>query len=225
MTSRKRKPEDRVGHVMRRSRCLINMPRFVPPNGKVSDGSQPPLTLDLSLSESAGSRSLDRLVRLCVFEQSSRAGPLVPRQGAPGVKSILVPSGSSGCECGTAGWTTGNGPRLRRVLIMKTECAVTQAQDDLLGHESGRPDLIPFEGDQQDRTLDYLDGNRRLLYAPGVPECFLEHPRPLAGDQASQRRPGIRHRHETQLLAVEAPCRVLGRQGIQSARRRSGEDD
>ena len=33
------------------------------PNAKVSDGSQPPLTFDLSLSETAGSRSLDRLVR------------------------------------------------------------------------------------------------------------------------------------------------------------------
>ncbi len=32
------------------------------PDAKVSDGSQPPMTLDLSLSESAGSRSLDRLV-------------------------------------------------------------------------------------------------------------------------------------------------------------------
>jgi len=31
-------------------------------NAKVSDGSQPPMTFDLSLSESAGSRSLDRLV-------------------------------------------------------------------------------------------------------------------------------------------------------------------
>ena len=31
---------------------------------KVSDGSQPPMTFDLSLSESAGSRSLDRLVGL-----------------------------------------------------------------------------------------------------------------------------------------------------------------
>jgi hypothetical protein len=37
--------------------------RAVLPNGKVSDGSQPPMTFDLSLSESAGSRSLDRLVR------------------------------------------------------------------------------------------------------------------------------------------------------------------
>ncbi len=34
------------------------------PNGKVSDGSQPPMTFDLSLSESAGSRSLHRRVRL-----------------------------------------------------------------------------------------------------------------------------------------------------------------
>jgi hypothetical protein len=33
------------------------------PNAKVSDGSQPPMTFDLSLSESAGSRSLHRLVR------------------------------------------------------------------------------------------------------------------------------------------------------------------
>ncbi len=32
-------------------------------NEKVSDGSQPPMTFDLSLSESAGSRSLHRLVR------------------------------------------------------------------------------------------------------------------------------------------------------------------
>src|SRR6185503_10325681 len=34
------------------------------PNAMVSDGSQPPKTLNLFLSESAGSRSLDRLVRL-----------------------------------------------------------------------------------------------------------------------------------------------------------------
>jgi hypothetical protein len=33
-------------------------------NVKVSDGGEPPLTLYLSLSESAGSRSLDRRVRL-----------------------------------------------------------------------------------------------------------------------------------------------------------------
>ena len=32
------------------------------PNVKVSDGSQPPMTFHLSLSESAGSRSLDRFV-------------------------------------------------------------------------------------------------------------------------------------------------------------------
>jgi len=36
--------------------------RFVSPNAKVSDGSQPPMTLDLSLSETAGSRSLHRRV-------------------------------------------------------------------------------------------------------------------------------------------------------------------
>jgi hypothetical protein len=35
-------------------------------NVKVSDGSQPPMTFDLSLSESAGSRSLDRWVRAFV---------------------------------------------------------------------------------------------------------------------------------------------------------------
>ncbi|HXJ59650.1 MAG TPA: hypothetical protein VNU68_23655, partial [Verrucomicrobiae bacterium] len=34
------------------------------PNVKVSDESQPPVTLDLSLSETAGSRSLHRLVEL-----------------------------------------------------------------------------------------------------------------------------------------------------------------
>jgi len=38
------------------------MTRGLKPNAKVSDGSQPPLMLDLSLSESAGSRSLHRLV-------------------------------------------------------------------------------------------------------------------------------------------------------------------
>jgi hypothetical protein len=32
------------------------------PNAKVSDGSQPPVTFDLCLRESAGSRSLHRLV-------------------------------------------------------------------------------------------------------------------------------------------------------------------
>ena len=32
------------------------------PNAKVSDGSQPPMTFGLSLSETAGSRSLDRRV-------------------------------------------------------------------------------------------------------------------------------------------------------------------
>jgi hypothetical protein len=34
----------------------------MPPNAKVSDGSQPPTSLNLSLSESVGSRSLHRLV-------------------------------------------------------------------------------------------------------------------------------------------------------------------
>ncbi len=38
----------------------------IPPNAKVSDGSQPPMTLNLSLSETAGSRSLHRLVRSSV---------------------------------------------------------------------------------------------------------------------------------------------------------------
>src|SRR5204863_3573491 len=37
--------------------------RIVLPNAKVSDGSQPPLTFESSLSETAGSRSLHRLVR------------------------------------------------------------------------------------------------------------------------------------------------------------------
>ena len=39
-------------------------------NEKVSDGSQPPMAFDLSLSESAGSRSLDRL--LGFLSQQSR---------------------------------------------------------------------------------------------------------------------------------------------------------
>jgi hypothetical protein len=42
------------------------------PNAKVSDGSHPPMTFDLSLSESAGSRSLHRfetlLKALLVFD-------------------------------------------------------------------------------------------------------------------------------------------------------------
>jgi hypothetical protein len=37
-------------------------------NAKVSDGSQPPMTFDLSLSESAGSRSLHRLVGQFEFD-------------------------------------------------------------------------------------------------------------------------------------------------------------
>jgi len=46
---------------------LIRMHRLEKPNAKVSDGSQPPMAFDLSLSESAGSRSLDRLVELSRF--------------------------------------------------------------------------------------------------------------------------------------------------------------
>jgi hypothetical protein len=38
--------------------------RVVPPNAEVSDGSQPPMTFDLFLSKSAGSRSMHRLVGL-----------------------------------------------------------------------------------------------------------------------------------------------------------------
>ena len=37
---------------------------------KAGDGSQPPVAFDVSLSESAGSRSLDRLVSLLFFHQS-----------------------------------------------------------------------------------------------------------------------------------------------------------
>ena len=40
--------------------CFIAI--IVAPNAKVSDGSQPPMTWYLSVSESAGSRSLHRLV-------------------------------------------------------------------------------------------------------------------------------------------------------------------
>ena len=60
-------------------------------NAKVSDGSQPPMTFDLSLSESAGSRSLDRLVpairnpwakrrRPCVLRNTAATGLAIPRQ-------------------------------------------------------------------------------------------------------------------------------------------------
>jgi hypothetical protein len=44
-------------------RCSISGIMRHLPNAKVSDGSQPLMTFDLSLSESAGSRSLDLLVR------------------------------------------------------------------------------------------------------------------------------------------------------------------
>jgi hypothetical protein len=43
------------------------------PTQKVSDGSQPPMTFDLSLSESAGSRSLDRLVRSSLYLDAASA--------------------------------------------------------------------------------------------------------------------------------------------------------
>ena len=45
-------------------------------NVKVSDGSQPPLTFGLSLSESAGSRSLHRLLDLpaCESKQGAQRG-------------------------------------------------------------------------------------------------------------------------------------------------------
>jgi len=42
--------------------------RIITSNEKVSDGSQPPVTFDLSLSESAGSRSLHRLVGQFEFD-------------------------------------------------------------------------------------------------------------------------------------------------------------
>ena len=47
------------------------------PNAKVSDGSQPPMTLYMSLRESAGSRSLDSLVGPC----SGAAAEAPPNQG------------------------------------------------------------------------------------------------------------------------------------------------
>jgi hypothetical protein len=40
-------------------------PLMPPNNDEVSDGSLPPMTFDLSLSEAAGSRLLLRLVRRC----------------------------------------------------------------------------------------------------------------------------------------------------------------
>jgi len=47
-----------------RSLRLAALARYIlsPFNAEVSDGSQPPMTFDLSLGESAGSRSLNRLV-------------------------------------------------------------------------------------------------------------------------------------------------------------------
>ena len=42
----------------------IHGKRILSPNAKVSDGSQPPMMFNLSLSETAGFRSLHRLVRI-----------------------------------------------------------------------------------------------------------------------------------------------------------------
>jgi hypothetical protein len=53
-------------------------------NAQVSDGSQPPTTFDLALSESAGSRSLHRLVRLGSLRialQRSRSLLSITKQG------------------------------------------------------------------------------------------------------------------------------------------------
>ncbi len=47
----------------RESDCAAGLNHGERANAKVSDGSQPEVTLDLSLSETAGSRSLDRRVR------------------------------------------------------------------------------------------------------------------------------------------------------------------
>jgi hypothetical protein len=44
----------------------------LPQNTKVSDGSQPPVTFDLALSESAGSGSLGRLVRTNSIDRTLR---------------------------------------------------------------------------------------------------------------------------------------------------------
>src|SRR5436190_19974394 len=49
--------------------------RAIWPNAKVSDRSQPPLTLDLSVSEPAGSGSLHRLVRLPLCSPVRRRPP------------------------------------------------------------------------------------------------------------------------------------------------------
>ena len=57
---------------------------MVRPNAKVSDGSQSPVAFDLSLSESAGSRSLHRLVGQFEFDwlpesKASQATSIQPR--------------------------------------------------------------------------------------------------------------------------------------------------
>src|ERR1035437_490813 len=51
------------------------------PNVKVSEGSHPPMTFDSSLSESAGSASLDRLVRCPLLPCPKAQSAACPRQG------------------------------------------------------------------------------------------------------------------------------------------------
>jgi hypothetical protein len=56
-------------------------------NEKVSDGSQPPMMLNLSLRESADSRSLDRLVRTSISSCDLRRPKAAPAHPAsPGLE-------------------------------------------------------------------------------------------------------------------------------------------
>jgi hypothetical protein len=62
------KETDREG----KNRCVSSFhSAMARPNEQVSDGTQPPMRLNLSLGESAGSRSLARLVRCSFFVQAS----------------------------------------------------------------------------------------------------------------------------------------------------------
>ena len=54
---------------------FVHRRRVESPNAKVSDGSQPPMTFDSSLSGSAGSRSLHRLVRRSSLNPLNKFGP------------------------------------------------------------------------------------------------------------------------------------------------------
>src|SRR5436190_23436592 len=64
---------------------------------KVSDRSQPPLTFDLSLSESAGSDSLHRLVRhLLSFVDRRSIRSLLRSPASPYTRAV---STAAGCEC------------------------------------------------------------------------------------------------------------------------------